>query len=241
MPPTFDTAAAARFLEQSRSRFLREAGQWLVALDDPADVLILLSGDVGQHLGPWDCFRHCALLGLHHSAAVKSLALDVLSEEPDPGDGPPIAPAFAVAWAHDRFPEEDAPFAEGLLAMLQATHDDARVPKALNHAAQLALCGPSGAAADELRAEVIEAAIDEHLLGDDQSSIALAVPVWEAAVVSGASSALAMSRELAIVGQQADGGLTALSDNVLLRGFATLRGLALEQRTRAGGSAPSSS
>jgi hypothetical protein len=232
MPDTLDVDAAADFLSQSRSRFLREAGHWLMTLDDPADVLILLSGDVGQHLGPWDCFRHCALLGLHHSEAVKSLALDVLSELPEPGKGPPVAPAFAVAWAHDRFPDEEAPHAQAMLEMLRETVDDERVPKVLNHAAQLALVGPRGAFPHDLIAGLTEDIIDMTFMQDGEAAKALALPVWEAAVLSGAP-AVDLPREITCSGQQADGGLTALSDNVLLRGFATLRGLALERRALA--------
>lgn len=227
-----DTGAALAFLAQSRSPFLRLAGEWLDRFDDPGELLVVLSGDVGQHLGPWDTFRHCALLGLFHSAAVRALGLDVLSEPLDAGGHPPpIAPALALAWARDRWPEEPAPHAARYLQAL-GERADGQIPDALVAAAELALAHPAGAAPDDGVFHAALARCGAALEGE--TAAALAVPIWEAAVLAGSPQGLdALAARAAAAGQEADGGLRGLDPHPILRGFVTLRAVGLVKRQMA--------
>lgn len=221
----FDRAAALSFLDASRSRFVREASQWLQTFDDSADVLFSLSGDVGQKMGPWETFRFCALLGLSASSAVQELARDVLSETPPSMRAPPIAATFA--WVHaceiigDDEAEENRPLFERALANAEVASEDVAFAR---DCAFFALGNIANRPSDDV---VKSAALAPF------ASLALE------AALGRKDSALA-DAALASLGahQAADGAVASEAKHPVLQAMTTLRAVALEGRYAAIGAAP---
>jgi hypothetical protein len=226
-------SAALDFLDSTGSPFFMATAQWLRDLNDPSEVLIALSREVGDAIGPWETFRYCALLGLGESPAVRELGLDVLDEELDPSDPtPPLAQALAIAHAKLAYPQEDAPHAEAvLLALGQRQGDDGEIPPFLIGAAMVALSGPGGAARDDALFAQAQATCIAALEGE---AAPVACPtILEACLLGGVGPKEKLSRlarETLGRAQQADGGFVALADNKLVRGFVTARAVALLRR-----------
>lgn len=233
MSTRFDADAANRFLAQSRSPFLRDAAAWLTDFEDPVDVLFRLSREVGQAIGPWETFRFCALLGLTPAASVRELGEDVLAEPLDErSPEPPIAPAMALAHARAAYPELEAPYARRALTLVHEKRHAPGSNLALVASAQLALSYSEGACPDRTRFSDSMFACASVLKAD--GAAAVAGPILEAAVLSEDMSGLIDAAWAAIAaGQQDDGGVTALSEHMLVRGFATARVLALFKRAEA--------
>lgn len=220
-----DRAAAIAFLNASRSRFVREASQWLQTFDDSADVLFSLSGDVGQKFGPWETFRFCALLGLSGSAAVQELARDVLSETPPSMRAPPIAATFAWVHASEIIADDDAhenrPLFERALARAEVSSEDVAFARdcaffALGNAANR----PADASVTSKEFAPLATLALEAALGRDDA------PLAEAALASLGAH------------QAADGSVACEAKHPALRAMTTLRAVALEGRYAAIGAAP---
>ncbi len=210
-----DKERALAFLDRSRSAFLREAATWLRTFDDNADVLMLLSGDVGQQFGPWETFRFCALLGLGSSGAVQELALDVLAEPPSPR-GVPLAAAFAVAHAKELTVDADAPYWDAFVERLReaASNDDSAA---------------FGIACARLALQDAEARLDpnEILL---PAFAPLSTLALEAALGRGHDDVAAAALNALATGQDDEGAAAAEARHPVLRGLVTLRALALQAR-----------
>lgn len=223
-PAGLDVERALSFLRTSRSSFVRAAAGWLSDFADPVDVLLMLSGDVGQRLGPWETFRFCAVLGLEPTPQVRELGLDVLAEPMEEDDVPPIAQGVAIAWASSLWPAEAAPFAVSTREALTARRDHPRGHPALVAGALLGLAAPSGAAPEAAAFALARGALV------DAASTEVAGPVLEAAHLCGDPAVLTQALELVERSQQPDGGLLALGGHDALRGFSTLRALGVTLR-----------
>jgi hypothetical protein len=224
-------SAALKFLEESHSSFFQVTADWLRTLQDPSDVVLALSREVGEAIGPWETFRFCALLGLAESPAVKDLGLDVLEEGLDPDDSsPPLAQAFAIAHAHLAYPAEAAPHAPAVLSALSGDAPEG-VPGFLLAAAQVALTGPSGICRDDAYFARAQAVCMGALEGEEAG---VASPsILEACLLGGVGPKERLSRlarEALGAAQQPDGGFVALAKNRLVRAFVTARAVALLRR-----------
>lgn len=216
-----DVERALSFLSQSRSRLLREAARWLAERDDPVDLLFILSRDTAEALGPFDTFRHAALLGLVAAPAVRELGLDVLAEPLSDEDKlPPVHHALALAWAKRALPEEEAPHAADVLGALRARKDPSAHP-ALLCSAELALLPLVGEDPSETLATLAR-------LLDEEDAPRVATTAYEALVLADAKGALV---EMALArmseGQREDGGLSAQLEHPVYRGLTTLRAVCL--------------
>lgn len=216
------------FLEGLESDFLQNVVDWLRHMRDPTDVLLDLSHDLGQNLGPWETFRFCSLLKLTPADPVRGLGEEVLAEPYNPEGGiPPVAQAFALAHAHFHWPSLPAPAAAEVLAHLQTFTDDS-LPAAVLDAAQLALTGPQGLCPDEaLFGQLMGARTQE--LGETMVPAGIS-PLFEACLLSqlGAQHPFHRHlRELMSQSQLSDGSFPSFAQQRMVRGLVTVKALAL--------------
>lgn len=217
-----DESRAREFLRHSRSRFVREGLRWLEQRDDPVDLLFLLSRDLAEALGPYDTFRHAALLGLAPVPAVRELGFDVMAEPLTTEDGPPLHHALALGWAHAIWPEEEAPHAAQVLEQLQRgpVHG---VHPALLLSSELALSSLLRVSPASRRAQVAAAL-------DAEDAPAFAATLLEAICLAGLDDDLRLRcLERVAAGQLEDGGLQALVAHPVVRAMTTLRVLCLQK------------
>ena len=215
---------AFSFLAESRSGFVRAAADWLQYFDDPIDLLFALTGRTGQALGPWETFRFCALLGLTPHTAVAELAQDVLSEPLSLRfDAAPIAQAFAVAHAADCYPALNTHTAGALVDVL-TRHLIEKTPETPFIAAALvAIAKVTG----DTHAQAIGRC--SALLADEQN-LGIAPAMLEAAVLAGEHNLCALALDALAREQREDGGAASLYEHQILRGYVTLRAIALQLR-----------
>jgi len=219
---------AFEFLEGLESDFLHNVVHWLRHMQDPTDVLLDLSHDLGQNLGPWETFRFCSLLKLTPAQPVRGLGEEVLAEPYEPEEGiPPVAQAFALAHAHFHWPEIAAPAAPQILAALQAFSGGV-LPASVLDAAQMALCGPGGACPDEiLFGQLTGNRTDDLDAGTEAAGISA---VFEACLVTqlGAQHPLHRRfRDSLAQSQLPDGSFPAFATQRMVRGLVTVKALAL--------------
>jgi len=217
---TFDVEKAAHALSESGSRFCAHAADWLMHMDDPVALLLVLTKETGPALGPWATFRWCALLGLTPASAVRALADDIASEEPDH----PLASvdaAFAKGHAKSVYPELAVANVDEIVRMLARTdHDDVETARLA-----LAQAGLAESDARDARSATVRALLD------DQRHARRADVALEAALLASRDDRLA-DHALSILSaaQRDDGLVSSSSKRVRDDRFTTLRTLALVTR-----------
>jgi hypothetical protein len=224
----FDVEKAAHALAESGSRFCAHAADWLVHMDDPVALLLVLTKETGPALGPWATFRWCALLGLSPSVAVRGLAADVASEAPDHPLSA-VDAAFAKAHVKDLYGDLTVEHVDTVVDMLARTDND-DVP-----VARLALANAGLAPSESSFAALIDATwSSEHAVraaGPVLEALLLVAPVArQQELVARAVHMLAESQDesgLVVVSGRARGDRA--SDRSANR-FVTLRALALTTR-----------
>lgn len=219
---------AFEFLNGLDSIFLQNVVVWLREMQDPTDVLLDLSHDVGQNLGPWETFRFCSLLKLTPAQPVQELGQEVLAEPFKVEEKTPaVAQAFALAHAHLHWPEVDASATSTILDHLAQFPPDG-LPGSALAAAQMALCGPEGLFPDDHRFAQIMGA---QMNGLEQDFHPAGLPgLFEAILLVKLAPQHLSHRKLRSAlaqSQLPDGSFPSFSKQRLVRGLVTVKALAL--------------
>ena len=230
---------AYSFLLQARSPFVRDASRWIINWDDPAPALVALSGDVGQRLGPFDTFRMCALLGLGHSQAVRTLGLDVLVEPfHEQGQASLMGQALAIAHAYDIWPDADRKTPTALLNVFRSQLEADGLQQLMASLGILCLVGSAQIVNDEqLQHQAFRVYAQTPIT---QLSSASALYAFETTLLNDDMVPHREDAEKHVWQHQGDDGGLVLADKPkAVRELETLRALALSLRLQRGSPNPS--